>query len=223
MNEENNVPKKTNPWVVLVVIVVIAGAITGYLLFKPGTEGVRTGGEPEILEYTDTKYDYAFQYPSLWEVQKSPPGYDFGEARVLLLGPSGSSVVALISDIEKSMSKDEFNNDPNNGEIVMQMMDQTIKDIYQKIAGEMGANRMYVAEKEILPSEESIQFYISAVNLVDTTAQMAVAGIHAVPFGKKHMISFLASSFPNTEAAEEHQIMSLILSSFHLLDEKPHE
>jgi hypothetical protein len=71
MNEENNVPKKTSPWVVLVVIVVIAGAITGYLLLKPGTEGGRTGGEPEILEYTDTKYDYAFQYPSYWEVQKS--------------------------------------------------------------------------------------------------------------------------------------------------------
>jgi hypothetical protein len=223
MNEENNVPKKTSPWVVLVAIVVIAGAITGYLLLKPGSEGGRTGRQPEILEYTDTKYDYAFQYPSYWEVQKSPPGYDFGEARVLLLGPSGSSVVALVSDIEKSMSKDEFNNDPNNGEIVMQMMDQTIKDVYQKIAGKMGANRMYVAEKEILPSEVSIQFYISAVNLVDTTAQMAVAGIHAVPFGEKHMISFLGSSFPNAEAEEENQVVSLILGSFHLLEEKPRE
>jgi hypothetical protein len=223
MTEENNVPKKTSPWIALVLIVVFAGAITGYLLLKPGTEGGKTGGKPEILEYTDTKYDYSFQYPSYWEVQEAPPGYDIGEARVLLQGPSGSSVVALISDLEKSMSKDEFNNNPDNGEIVVQMMDQTIKDVYQKIAGEMGATRMFVAEKEILPSEVSIQFYISTLNLVDTTAQMAVAGIHAVPFGKKHMISFLASSFPNTEAAEEHQIMSLILSSFHLLDEKPHE
>jgi hypothetical protein len=87
----------------------------------------------------------------------------------------------------------------------------------------MGANRMFVAEKEILPSEVSIQFYISAVNLVDTTAQMAVAGVHAVPFGEKHMISFLGSSFPNIEAEEENQVVSLILSSFHLLEEKPRE
>jgi hypothetical protein len=117
MSEENNVPKKTSPWIVLVLIVVFAGAIAGYLLLKPGTEGGKTGGKPEILEYTDKKYDYSFQYPSYWEVQEAPPGYDIGEARVLLQGPSGSSVVALISDVEKSMSKDEFNSNPDNGDV----------------------------------------------------------------------------------------------------------
>jgi hypothetical protein len=223
MSEENNVPKKTSPWIVVVLIVVFAGAITGYLLLKPGTEGGRTGGKPEILEYTDKKYDYAFQYPSYWEVQKNPPAYDIGETRIMLVGPSGSFVLASISDVEKSMSKDEFNNDPNNGEIVVQMMDQAIKDVYQKIAGQMAATRMFVAEKEMLPSEVSIQFYISTVNFADSTVQRAVAGIHAVPFGKKHMISFLACSIPDTTAEEENRTISLILSSFHLLDEKPHE
>jgi hypothetical protein len=223
MSEENNVPKKASPWIVLVLIVVFAGAITGYLLLKPGRESGKTGLNPEILEYTDKKYDYGFQYPSYWEVRKAPTEYDIGEPRVMVVGPSGGFVLASISNLDKGMSKDEFNNDPDNGEIVVQMMDQAIKDVYQKMAGQMGANRMFVAEKEMLQSDVSIQFYISTVNFADSAAQRAVAGIHAVPFGEKHMISFLACSIPDTAMEEENRTISLILNSFHLLDEKPKE
>ena len=205
------------------VIVIIAGAISAYLLLKPHTQESEIGGEPRIEEYTDKNFGYSFQYPSDWKLRKSPSGYEIGEARVLLVGPSGSSVVALIGDVEKSISKDEFNNDPNNGEIVTQMMDQEIKQIYQPAAKDLGATRMLVAEKQILQSETSIQFYISTLNFVDTTTQITMAGIHAVPFGKDHMISFLGTTVLDSTMAEENETVSLILGSFHLLGERPPE
>ncbi len=223
MTEQDSTQKKTSPWIVVLLIVIIAGAISAYLLLKPHPEEGEIGGEPTILEYTDKKYDYSFQYPSDWKLQKSPSGYQIGQARVLLVGPSGSSVVALISEIEKSISKDQFNNDPNDSEIVAQMMDLTVKQIYQPTAKDLGATRMLVAQKVILHSEVSIQFYISTLNFVDTTTQITMAGIHAVPFGKNNMISFLGTTVLNDATEGESETVSLILSSFHLLGERPPE
>jgi hypothetical protein len=58
---------------------------------------------------------------------------------------------------------------------------------------------------------------------VDTTTQITIAGIHAVPFGKKNMISFLGTTVLDSAAEEENETVSLILSSFHLLGERPPE
>jgi hypothetical protein len=219
MTEQNNTKKKTSLWIAVLAIVIIAGAISGYLWLKSQKEDSEIGGELRILEYTDQKYGYSFQYPSDWKLQKSPSGYEIGKARVLLLGPSGSSVVALIGDVEKSISKDEFNSDPNNAEIAGQMMDLAVKQIYQTTAKDLGATRMLVTEKEILQSEVSIEFYISTFNFVDTTTQITITGIHAVPFGKDHMITFLGTTVLNSATEEENETVSLILSSFHLLGE----
>lgn len=223
MTKQNSTQKKASPWIMMFVIIIIAGVISIFLLLMSCAEDKETGGELKVLEYTDEKYGYSFQYPSDWKLQETPSGYEIGEARVLLVGPSGSSVVALIGDVGKSISKDEFISDSNNVEIVGQMMDLAIKQIYQPMAKDLGATKMLLPEKEILPSEVSIQFYISTFNFVDTTIQNTLAGIHAVPFGKDHMISLLGTTILNSAKEGEKETVSLILSSFHLLDEKPPE
>jgi hypothetical protein len=223
MTEQSNTQKKKNPWVVILVIIIIAGVISTNLLLMSCAKEKEAGEELKVLEYTDKEYAYSFQYPSDWKLQEAPSGYEIGQARVLLIGPSGSSVVALIGDVGKSISKDEFISDSNNVEIVGQMMDLAVKQIYQPMAKDLGATKMLVPEKEILTSEVSIQFYISTFNFVDTTIQNTLVGIHAVPFGKDHMISFLGTTVLNSAEEGEKETVSLILSSFHLLDEKPPE
>ena len=41
----------------------------------------------KILEYTDNKYNYSFQFPSTWKTQEIAEQDDYGEIRVLLQGP----------------------------------------------------------------------------------------------------------------------------------------
>jgi hypothetical protein len=223
MTKQSSTQKKASPWIMILVIIIIAGVISTNLLLMSCTEDKETGEELKILEYTDKEYGYSFQYPSDWKLQEAPSGYEIGQARVLLVEPSGNSVVALIGDVGKSISKDEFIGDSNNVEIAGQMMDLAVKQIYQPTAKDLGATEILVADKVILPSEVSIQFYISTFNFVDSTTQITLVGIHAVPFGKDHMISFLGTTVLNSATEAENETISLILSSFHLLDEKPPE
>lgn len=223
MTEQSNALKGVRLWIVLPLILIIAGAILTYLLLKTPAEESDVEEEPRILEYTDKEYGYSFQFPSNWRMEKAPQGSEISEIRVLLQGPRGSSVIAVVGQVEKSMTKEEFDGSPDKSKIVEQMIDLSIDQIYKNTATDIGATRMVVAKKEVLPSEVSIQFYVSTFDYVDSATQVAVTGIHAVPFGENHMISFLANNVLSDSAEEESQTVSLILGSFHLLSEKPRE
>jgi len=183
--------------------------------------------EQQVAEYTDNVYNFAFQYPSDWKMQKPPPMSETGGIRVHLKNPSiGNTVMVTISNLGKSITKDQFNNYPQKDSIVNLLINFTIEQVYNKTSRDIQATRMVVSEKKIINSEVGIEFYISTLHFVKVNQKevpTVVAGIHAIPFDKDYMISFIIMSILDPNAKKENETLTEVFNSFHLIGEKPAE
>jgi hypothetical protein len=173
------------------------------------------------VEYTDNVYDFAFQFPSDWKLQKTPSPGEVGEARVLVQSPrKGGYVMALVGKFGKSVTKEQFERSPNRESAVNGMIEWTIEQVYKQTSRNVGASRMLVSEKRGVPSDVGIKFYISTAHFVKEVP-MLVAGVHVIPFGKDYLITFLMITPVDPKAMAENEIMTKVFNSFHIVGERP--
>lgn len=182
-------------------------------------EGIQKSSRQKIAEYTDNDYDYVFQFPTDWKMKKAPEVGDSGEIRVLLQGPI-CTVSATISKIGTVVTAKQFKDHPNRDKIAESMMNLTVEEVYKKASKEVHATRMVVAEKEMLPSDSGIKFYISTLHFAgEKNVPMGLAGIHLYPFNKDYLINFVMGT-PLKDAKEENETCDKVFNSFHLVGEK---
>src|SRR5260221_13326117 len=61
----------------------------------------------KIAEYTDNEYDFAFQFPADWRMQKLLPPTEIGEIRVIVKHPTATMYVeAIVGKLDKTVTKE---------------------------------------------------------------------------------------------------------------------
>ncbi len=178
-------------------------------------------GKDKIIEYVDNEYNYAFQFPSDWEMVKVPTGNEFGEVRVMVKSPGGGYVMVVIGNTGKNVTKEAFNNNPNRNAIVEQLIELTIEQVYKKTSRDVNATRMVVTERNFIPSEVGIKFYISTTHFLARGIPVLVAGIHVVPFGREYIVGFIMFSIVDRSTKEGNETLTRVFNSFHIIGEQP--
>lgn len=174
-----------------------------------------------LVEYTDNEYGFAFQVPADWNPQKLPHPGEAGKVRVLVTSPKGNTVSVIVLEVGKTLSKRDFQSNPQSAQIVDAFIDFTIEQVYKKMSHEVGATRMMVVERQVLQSDLGVKFYINTGHFVRDKLLVNVAGIHAIPFEKEHIITFVMTSVVDPKAKQEHETLTRVFNSFHLVGEKP--
>lgn len=185
--------------------------------------GISAGvADARIMEYTDNDYNYTFRFPSDWKEKEVVEQDESGEVRVLLQGPRASSIMVLVNSLGKGrrIAKEHFNSIPNRNSFVDQMINFTVDQIYRSTSRRMNASKMIVVERQIRPSESGIKFYISTLHFINDVP-LGLAGIHTIPFGQDHVISFVMSSILDSRTMDDNETFKHIFNSFHLIGEEP--
>lgn len=177
--------------------------------------------EQRIVEYTDNEYDFAFQFASDWKMQKVPGKGEMGEVRVLVKGARANSAMAVVGIVGNTVTKKQFNDNPNRNVLVEQMIDFTIEQTYKKMSREIKAKKMIVSEKKEISSEAGIKFYISTLHSLGEGIPFLVCGIHVIPFGRGYIINFVMTTIADKSAKKKNEVFTKVLNSFHLIGEKP--
>lgn len=181
----------------------------------------RSVAESPPKEYVDNRYQFAFQFPADWKIEKNPPPGEAGEVRALIRHPTKPMhVMALVGDLGKTITKRQFESSPNRDAVVEAMMEFTVEQAYKKTFRDIGAERIIVSEKRVLPSDTGVQFYISTGN-IKGNAVILVAGVHIVPFEKPYMITFMMITPVDRNATKDNETITRVFNSFHILGERP--
>ncbi len=181
---------------------------------------VRLVAEAPPREYVDHQYQFAFQFPADWKFEKNPPPGEAGEVRVIIRHPTKPMwVQALVGHLDKAVTKRQFESSPNRDAAVEGMMELCL-EAYKKISRDVGAERMIVSEKTILPSDAGIVFYINTVH-IKGNIPLVVAGIHIVPFEKPYMVTFMMVAPVDPTATKDNETIERVFDSFHILGERP--
>jgi hypothetical protein len=186
------------------------------------SQAIASGPEAPWREYVDQQYQFAFQFPADWKIEKDPPPGEAGEVRVLVGHPTKAiRVMVIVDQVGKSYTKRQFELSPTRDAVVEELIERTIDQVYKKTSRDIGAERMIVAEKRAVPSNAGIKFYIATVNIIKGTGVMGASGIHILPFEKPYMVSFLMSTPADQTATSDNEIIKNVFDSFHILGEPP--
>ncbi len=172
-------------------------------------------------EYVDQQYQFAFQFPADWKIEKDPPSGGAGKVRALIRHPTKPMhVIAMVGDLGTAITKRQFESNPDRELAVDRMMELSIEQLYKKTSRDIGADRMLVSEKRVQPSDTGIKFYISTSHIKGNMT-MLMAGIHIVPFEKPYMVTFTMIAPVDRTATKDNETITRVFNSFHVLDEKP--
>jgi hypothetical protein len=174
-----------------------------------------------VAEYWDKEFNYAFRYPSSWEVKKLPEGEKNKDVRVVLQGPNGSSFMVVTEKTGKTMSRAEFESNSDRGALVDQMIEQAITQIYRSISRNIQATDMKIGDRMNLSGEIGIKFYVSTLHSLSNGHSVIVAGVHVTPFSKDHMVNFIMTTPWNPGARKDHEALLSVFNSFHMIGEPP--
>lgn len=65
-------------------------------------------------EYVDQQYQFAFQFPADWKIEKDPPSGGAGKVRALIRHPTKPMhVIAMVGDLGTAIAKRQFESNPN--------------------------------------------------------------------------------------------------------------
>ncbi len=182
---------------------------------------VRLLPEAPPREYVDNQYQFAFQFPADWKFEKNPPPQEAGEVRAIVRHPTKPMhVMATVGHLSKTLTKRQFESSPNRDAAVEALMELSVEQIYKKISRDIGAERMIVSEKRVLPSDEGIRFYISTAHIKGNVT-MLMGGNHIVPFEKPYMVTFAMITPVDRTATADNEIITHVFKSFHVLGEQP--
>jgi hypothetical protein len=195
-------------------------AVFWTLLFL--TFGVRlASAADDVQEYTDHQYGFAFQFPSDWNLQTTIQQSELGEMRAIAKHPTKPIyVAAIVGILGTSVSQSAFAANSSAKQIVDQMIALTLKEVYQKSAESQHLENMKVAETTEVASNTVIEFYISTFSVIQGKI-VSMAGLHAVPFDKPYMISFIEVAPVDPAAREDNDAVRRTFNSFHLLGDSP--
>ena len=143
-----------------------------------------------------------------------------GETRVFIQGPR-AAIIAIVGNIGKTLSKSQYDSNPNSDTIVKAMIDLTVEQVYKKMSKTLNASRMTLLESKVMRSEVGIKFYVSTLQFIDGKPPVAIIGTHLVPFEKPHMIVFLMSIIADKKMKEDQRLYDNIFNSFRLVGEVP--
>jgi hypothetical protein len=150
----------------------------------------RSVAEAPPKEYVDHQYQFAFQFPADWKIEKNPLVGEAGEVRVITRHPTKPiHVMAMVGDLGKTITKRQFESSPNRDAVVEAMMELSVGQVYKKTSRDIGAQQMFVSEKRVQSSDAGIKFYISTAHIIGDVV-MLMAGIHIMPFEKPYMVTF---------------------------------
>jgi hypothetical protein len=190
------------------------------VFFADRGESASESGE-RITEYTDNQYNFAFQFPADWKLLKPPAPGEAGETRVFVQSSWKSSYVSVVvGQLGRSITKEQFENNPNRDVFVSTLIEVTVDQVYKKMSRDVGASSIIVREKRALASDEGVKFNISTGNVVGK-GMVIVAGIHLIPFGKDYAVNFLMVHPVNPKWIAENETMERVFTSFHLVGKRP--
>jgi len=171
--------------------------------------------EPPKL-FADSKYGFAFQYPSDWKVQKLPPRDEGGEVRAYIKHPSRPVfVVASVGELGYRLTRQEYLAHKEREKLNASLLDWVRIRLYRKTSLELGASKMEIAREEVTHDETGILLYLATGNTVES-GTVAVAGQHVLPFGKTHLVSFILVSPADLPEGEDSEILNHVFNSFHM-------
>ena len=172
-------------------------------------------------EYVDHQYQFAFQFPAGWKIEKNPPPGEAGEFRAIIRHPTKPmQVMATVGHLSKTLTKRQFESSANRDTVVEAMMELSLEQAYKKTSRDIGADRMIVSEKRVLPSDAGIKFYISTAHIKGNLTTL-VAGMHIVPFEKPYMVILTMVTPLDPTATEDNETITRVFNSFHVLGERP--
>lgn len=189
-----------------------------FLSYAAGAYGADAGSR--MQQFVDNEYGYVFQYPETWKLRKLPEGGAHKEIRLMLQGPNSSSFMVVVEKSDKTFTKRDFESNAGRQALVEQMMQQTIDQVYKTISKDIQATDMKVGERRDVSNEAAAKFYISTLHTLKTGKAIIVAGIHAVPFSKNHMINFVMTTPWDASAKTENEILTAVFNSFRLVGEQ---
>lgn len=175
----------------------------------------------DLAEYRDPEYQYAFNYPADWRIRRLPEGKKNENIRVVLLGPNSSSFVVVVEKNVQSVTKAEFESNPDRTKRVNELIEQTIRQIYQTISRDIQATDMKIGDRLDLSDQRGIKFYVSSLHAMPKGNPVIVAGIHVLPFSKEHMINFVMTTLWDPAKKEENATLQAVFNSFRLVGESP--
>ena len=171
-------------------------------------------------EYVDHQYQFAFQFPADWKLEKNPPAGEAGETRVMICHPTKPMrVMAMVGNIGKTITKHEFESSPNRDAVVEGLIELSLEQ-YKKMSRNIGAEWMIVSEKRMIPSDVGIKFYISTAHAKGKVT-MLIAGEHILPFEKPYMVMFTMITPVDRTATKDNESITRVFNSFHMLGERP--
>jgi len=180
---------------------------------------VRLVEEAPPREFVDRQYQFAFQFPADWKLEKNPSPGEAGEVRVIVRHPvKPMYVTATVGHIGRTLTKQQFESSPNRDTFVEALMALTIERVYKKGSRLLGAEQMIVSKKRVLPSDAGIGFYIQTAH-IHGNVTILITGIHLVPFERPDMVSLIMTSPLDRTATRDNETITRIFNSFHLLDE----
>lgn len=171
----------------------------------------------KLKEFRDEQYLFRFLYPGDWKFEPLPEGEKNPAMRARLLGPSGSSFVAIVEKISQPLSKLEFQPGPRAKKRVETMMRQTLEQTYHSISKNLGAVSMKTGERLNLSDETAVKFYLATLHSMKTGNPVVVAGTHVYPFSKDYSVNFIMMAFHRGNAAEN-QVLTAVFNSFRMIE-----
>ena len=173
-----------------------------------------------VKQYWDKDYGYQFDYPAGWAVQEFPEGETNRDMRVLLQGPNGSSFMVVVEKLDKPITRQEFEGNPDKHEFVEKLMQQTVADVYTPVSRNLKAVNMKVGALTDLTTDLAIKYYVSTLHNMKSGRPIIVAGIHAIPFSKNYRIDFIMTAFWEKSAEKQNDTLKTVFNSFRLIGEK---
>jgi hypothetical protein len=173
-----------------------------------------------VKQYWDKDYGYEFAYPAAWAMQEFPEGETNRDMRVLLHGPNGSSFMVVVEKLDKPVTRQEFEANPDKHGFVETLMQQTVADVYTPVSRNLKALNMKVGALTDLTSDLAIKYYISTLHRMKSGRPIIVAGIHAIPFSKNYRIDFIMTAFWEKSAEKQNDTLKTVFNSFRLIGEK---
>jgi hypothetical protein len=171
----------------------------------------------KLKEFRDDQYLFRFLYPADWKLEPLPEGEKNPAMRARLLGPSGSSFVAIVEKTSQPLSKLELQPGPQAKKRVETMMRQTLEQTYHAISKNLGAVSMKTGERLNLTDETAVKFYLATLHSMKTGNPVVVAGTHIYPFSKDYSVNFIMMAFHRGNAAEN-QVLTAVFNSFRMIE-----
>lgn len=186
-----------------------------------GAEPLSSDKDTSPREYVDQQYQFAFQFPADWKLEKYPPSGEAGKMRAVIRHPTKPmQIIAMVGEIDTAINKNQFESNPNRELAVEALMELSLEQLHKKTSRDIGADRMAVSEKRALPSDTGIKFYISTSHIKGNVT-MRVASIHIVPFEKPYMVMFTMISPVDQTATQDNETITGVFNSFHVLGDRP--